>query len=66
MSNYYLILIWIVIFCMLEMLVQTKRMEMVGRHNVVRTRPFWALVLVAPLVIWTANRGYVIDSLLSS
>lgn len=62
MSNYYLILIWIAIFCVFGMVVQTQRTEMVVGQKVWRTKPFWAMVLTAPLVFWTANRGYIIDT----
>lgn len=62
MSNYYLILIWIAIFGIFGMFVQTQRTEMVCGREVRRHTPFWAAVLVAPLVFWTANRGYVIDT----
>ena len=33
-----------------------------GRREVWRMQPFWACVLVAPLIWWTANRGYVADT----
>ena len=66
MSNYYLILIWIAFFGILGMFVQMQQTEVVCEKKVQRMQPIWAVVLVAPLVVWTANRGYVGDSLLSS
>lgn len=35
---------------------------MVRGKEVIRYTPFWATVLVAPLVWWTANRGLVVDT----
>lgn len=66
MSNYYLILLWIAFFGILGMFVQMQRTEVVCGKQVNRMQPFWAVVLVAPLVLWTANRGWIADSLLSS
>jgi len=33
-----------------------------GSRQVCRIHPFWAMVLVTPLVLWTANRGSVADT----
>lgn len=62
MSNYYLILIWIGIFWILEMRVQMQRKEVVAGSIAYRMKPFWATVLVTPLVFWTANRGWIADT----
>lgn len=62
MSNYYLILIWIAFFGILGMFVQMQQTEVVCEKKVQRMQPIWAVVLVAPLVVWTANRGYVGDT----
>ena len=62
MSNYYLIIIWIAIFAAVGMFVRMERTECVFEHQVRRMQPFWAVVLVIPLVFWTANRGYVADT----
>lgn len=62
MSNYYLIIVWILIFAILSLCVQMERMEVVLGQKVRRMQPVWAVVLVLPLVIWTANRGYVGDT----
>ena len=44
------------------MFVQMQQTEVVCGRKVQRMQPFWAVVLVAPLVVWTANRGYVGDT----
>lgn len=62
MSNYYLILIWIAFFGFLGMTVQMKQTEKVCGVREVRMQPLWAVVLVAPLVFWAADRGYVGDT----
>lgn len=62
MSNYYLILIWIVVVGMLGAKVQMCRSEMVRGIKVQRTQPLWAVIIVAPLVFWTANRGDIMDT----
>lgn len=62
MSNYYLILAWIGVFAILTLFVQMNRRENLYGKTVYRIRPIWAVVLVAPLVIWSADRGYVGDT----
>lgn len=62
MSNYYLILVWIVIFAILSMLMKMQRIEYIQGDKVQRYQPLWAIILVAPLVFWAANRGDVIDT----
>lgn len=62
MSNYYLILIWIAFFGFLMMVNQMMRTETVMGKRVERMQPLWAVVLVLPLVLWAANRGYAEDT----
>ena len=62
MSNYYLILAWIAFFGFLTLIGQMYRTEKVNGKTEWRIHPLWATVLVVPLVIWTANRGYVADT----
>ena len=62
MSNYYLIFVWIGIFALAEWFVQMQRIEYVEGAKVQRMQPLWAAVLVFPLVLWTAVRGYVADT----
>ena len=62
MSNYYLIFIWIAIFALLTYATEMDRKEIVYGKNVYRIQPVWAVILVVPLVIWAANRGYVGDT----
>lgn len=62
MSNYYLILVWIAFFAVLSMYIQMQRTEVVLGEKVQRMKPIWAFILALPLVLWTANRGYVGDT----
>lgn len=62
MSNYYLIIMWIALFGFMGMFNQMQRTEIVCGKKVQRIQPFWAVVLVAPLVIWAPNRGYIGDT----
>ncbi len=62
MSNYYLIIVWILIFAILSLFVQMERTEVVLGQKVRRMQPMWAAVLFAPLVLWAMNRGYIGDT----
>lgn len=62
MSNYYLIIVWILIFAILSLCVQMERTEVVLGQKVRRMQPVWAVVLFTPLVIWAMNRGYIGDT----
>lgn len=66
MSNYYLILVWVAVAGILGMMLQTKRVETVNGKKAWRYQPWWALIVILPLIIWTAYRDLVADSLLSS
>lgn len=62
MSNYYLILVWVAVAGVLGMMLQVKRIETVNGKKVYRYQPVWALIVILPLIIWTANRGSVADT----
>ncbi|MBE5892164.1 MAG: EpsG family protein [Lachnospiraceae bacterium] len=62
MSNYYLIFVWIGIFAFAAWFIQMQRVEYVEGVKVLRMQPLPAAVLVFPLVLWTAVRGYVMDT----
>lgn len=62
MSNYYLILVWVAVAGVLGMMLQVKRIETVNGKKVCRYQPWWALVVILPLIIWTGFRGYVADT----
>lgn len=62
MSNYYLILVWVAVAGVLGMMLQVKRVETVNGKKVCRYQPWWALVVILPLIIWTGYRGYVGDT----
>lgn len=62
MSNYYLILVWIGFVVMFSAMTNIYRKESVCGKMVWRVHPIWALIIVLPLIIWSANRGYVADT----
>lgn len=62
MSNYYLILVWVAVAGILGMMLQTKRVETVNGKKAWRYQPWWALIVILPLIIWTAYRDLVADT----
>lgn len=63
MSNYYLILIWVAIVAFMPMMVNVYKTEYVCGEKVYRYNWMWAFIVFLPLVLWSANRGYVGDML---
>lgn len=62
MSNYYLILIWIAFFAVLQLFVHMTSVEVVGGKKEYRLRWTWAFILFLPIIIWSMNRGYIGDT----
>lgn len=62
MSNYYLILIWVAIVAFMPMMVNVYKTEYVCGEKVYRYNWMWAFIVFLPLVLWSANRGYVGDT----
>lgn len=62
MSNYYLILIWVAFFAVLQSFVRMKRTEVVCGKKEYRMKPEWAFVLFLPLIIWSMDRGNIGDT----
>lgn len=62
MSNYYLILIWVAFFAVLQSFVRMKRTEVVCGKKEYRMKKEWAFLLFLPLIIWSMDRGNVGDT----
>lgn len=62
-NRYILILIWVGFIGLLSVMIRgVYRMETVNGEKVRRMTPLFAIVAVAPLVIWAGSRGYVGDT----
>ena len=62
-SNYIWILVWCALLgCVALLIPQAYRYEKVNEELVKRITPFFAVVAVLPLVIWTCNRGNIGDT----
>ena len=62
-NRYILILIWVGVLGLLSVMAKgVYRMEIVNGEKVRRVTPLFAVVAVAPLVIWAGSRGYVGDT----
>ena len=59
MSNYILILVWIVILGIAAMFINVKRPEVVCGEKVERYYVVWAFLIFVPLIIWCGYRGNV-------
>ena len=66
MSNYYLILLWIVIVTFVSMSMNVYKKEMICGKEVERMQWLWAFLIFLPLIVWCGWREGFIDSLLSS
>lgn len=62
MLNYFLILVWVAIVAILSMCLNIKQTEYVCGEKVRRYAPIWAFIVFLPLIIWSANRGYIGDT----
>lgn len=62
MSNYILILVWIVILGIAAMFINVKRPEVVCGEKVERYYVVWAFLIFVPLIIWCGYRGNVGDT----
>ena len=65
MSNYILILVWIVILGIAAMFINVKRPEVVCGEKVERYYVVWAFLIFVPLIIWCGYRGNVGDTSIS-
>ena len=62
-NRYILILLWIGLVGLLSVIIAgVYRTEIVNGERVRRATPFFALIVVLPLVIWSGYRGYVGDT----
>lgn len=62
MSNYYLILAWVLVAYVVTRTVRVEKTEYVCGKRVKRPTWWWALIVFLPLVVWAGWRGYVGDT----
>lgn len=62
-SNYILIIFWCALVSVVAFLVpKVYRLEKINQEQEKRITPFFAIIVVLPLVIWTSNRGNIGDT----
>ncbi len=56
-ANYIFILIWLAFVAFLANATGGKKTELVNNHYEIRYKNFWAILLLIPILIWTAKRS---------